>query len=697
MGVKITAIERTLSRVRDRHPAWLLPMGLVLVVAGTFGVLVPSLGFHQDDWHPIFYGYVRGLASLRELFLYDGRPFAALIYQAGFPIIGYQPLHWQLVALTLRTLTVLFTWLSLREVWPNRWRETGSAALLFAVYPLFKLQPLSLIYTIHWTGYLLYSVSIWAMLRSLGQARYALPLTLIALLTSISHLLLLEYFAGVELARPVLIYLAKRGEGGAFGQRIRRVFEIWWPYLAIFIAFVIYRMFFLPGPEKGSVGNEPVLIHAFFESPIQTALQLLQFALQDTTAILYSVWHAVISPRVFDLGAPANRVALLLILFSATFIFLYLTLLSNGLVAEEGQSKAWPRQALLAGLVMTVLGPLPAWVTNQSITTDNPLWSDRFGLASMAGASLVVVALIEGLIASRSARSVILSILIAASIGWHALNSNEYRRSWIEQTDFYWQLYWRAPYIAPGTAILSAGEILPRMGEYPTSFALSTLYPESEQVEELKYYFFNLEKHFDTQLEDLIQGMPLRKVAYSSRFQGHSHESLVIHYEPEHYECLWVLRPQDQEIRALPEITREVLPISDLERIQPASPYARPIPGQIFGPEPAHTWCYYFQKADLARQVGDWEKVVALWQEASANGYAPGNGVEYLPFVEGFAHLGGWETAVELTLAAEKLPRVMGPALCAVWDRLEMETSPSAGRQTALDRVQDALCLSTGE
>jgi hypothetical protein len=171
----------------------------------------------------------------------------------------------------------------------------------------------------------------------------------------------------------------------------------------------------------------------------------------------------------------------------------------------------------------------------------------------------------------------------------------------------------------------------------------------------------------------------------------------VIHYEPEHYECLWVLRPQDQEIRALPEITREVLPISDLERIQPASPYARPIPGQIFGPEPAHTWCYYFQKADLARQVGDWEKVVALWQEASANGYAPGNGVEYLPFVEGFAHLGGWETAVELTLAAEKLPRVMGPALCAVWDRLEMETSPSAGRQTALDRVQDALCLSTGE
>jgi hypothetical protein len=697
MVVKPTAIERTLSQVRARHPAWLLPTGLFLVIAGAFGLLIPFLGFYQDDWHPIYYGYVRGLDSLRELFMYDGRPFAALIYQAAFKIIGFRPLHWQLLALTLRALTALFTWMYLRQVWPDHWPETGSAALLFAVYPLFKLQPLSVAYTIHWTGYLLFSISIWAMLRSLRQARYALPLTLIALLASISHLLLLEYFAGVELARPVLIYLASSKEAGAFGQRIRRVLRIWWPYLAIFIAFVIYRTFFLPGPETGSVSNEPVLIYAFFASPLQTTLQLLQFALQDTTAVLYSVWHAVISPAIFDLGASANRLALLLTLVSAAFLFLYLSLLSNGQATEEGGSKAWPREALLAGLVITVLGPFPAWVTNQSITTGNPLWSDRYGLAAMAGASLVLVALINGLIASRTSRSAILSILIATSIGWHALNTNDYRRSWIEQTGFYWQLYWRAPHIAPGTALLSAGEILPRMGEYPTSFALSTLYPESVRADGLNYYFFNLEKHFDRDVEDLVQGIPLRRTAYSSRFQGHSHESLVIHYQPEQYECLWVLRPQDQEIRALPEITREVLRISDLERIQPASPYARPIPADIFGPEPAHTWCYYFQKGDLARQQRDWERVVALWQEASANGYAPGNGVEYLPFVEGFAHLGRWEMAVELTLAAERLPRMMRPALCATWDRLEMGTSASAGRRAAVDRVREAICLPIGD
>lgn len=697
MAVKLTAIERALSQVRDRHPAWLLPMGFILVLAGAFGLLLPFLGFYQDDWHPLYYGYVRGLGSLRELFLYDGRPFAALIYQSAFQVLGFQPLSWQLLALTLRTLTVLFTWLYLRQIWPDHWRETGSAALLFAVYPLFKLQPLSVAYTVHWTGYLLFSFSIWAMLGALRQERYALLLTAIALLASISHLLLLEYFAGVELARPVLIDLTSRGEGDTVGQRLRRVFTSWWPYLVIFLAFVVYRTFFLPGPETGAVSNEPVLARAFFTAPAQTVLQLLQYALQDTTAILYSAWHAVISPRIFDLGPPANRLALLLTLSSAILIFLLLNLLSSGQEKEEGQSRSWPRQALLAGLVITFLGPFPAWVTNQSITTGNPLWSDRYGLAAMAGASLTFVAAIEGLIASRTARTTILSILIAASIGWHALNANEYRRSWIEQTDFYWQLYWRAPYITPGTAILSAGEILPRMGEYPTSFALNTLYPQPERVERLKYYFFNLEKHFDKEIEDLILGMPLSRVAYSSRFQGHSHESLVIHYQPEQYECLWVLRPQDQQIRALPEITREVLRLSDLERIQPDSPYIQPIPGEIFGPEPAHTWCYYFQKADLARQLGDWERVVALWQEAWSNGFAPGNGVEYLPFVEGFAHTGNWEKAVELTLAAEKLPRVMAPALCATWDRLKMETSPSAESQAALEQVRETICLPDGE
>ena len=45
-------------------------------------------------------------------------------------------------------------------------------------------------------------------------------------------------------------------------------------------------------------------------------------------------------------------------------------------------------------------------------------------------------------------------------------------------------------------------------------------------------------------------------------------------------------------------------------------------PPMLFGPEPPHTWCYYFQKADLARQRGDWDEVARLGDEARELGFA---------------------------------------------------------------------------
>jgi hypothetical protein len=93
--------------------------------------------------------------------------------------------------------------------------------------------------------------------------------------------------------------------------------------------------------------------------------------------------------------------------------------------------------------------------------------------------------LLEVLIKNKTYRMIILCSLVGFSISFHLLNSNNYRWLWIKQTNFYHQLYWRAPYIEPKTAILSDGEIFPRMGDYPTSFALSTLYPKLDDTREL--------------------------------------------------------------------------------------------------------------------------------------------------------------------------------------------------------------------
>ena len=65
------------------------------------------------------------------------------------------------------------------------------------------------------------------------------------------------------------------------------------------------------------------------------------------------------------------------------------------------------------------------------------------------------------------------------------------------------------------------------------------------------------------------------------------------------------------------------LPASGTDRIlaEPTSPLYPP--PEIFGTEPEHDWCYAYQKAALAKQIGDWETVVALGNEAAAQGIAP--------------------------------------------------------------------------
>jgi hypothetical protein len=86
--------------------------------------------------------------------------------------------------------------------------------------------------------------------------------------------------------------------------------------------------------------------------------------------------------------------------------------------------------------------------------------------------------------------------------------------------------------------------------------------------------------------------------------------------------CVRVLDPQiDIYNWTIPLYLKESLSISTTAPILPAPPAgeseARP-PAHIYGAEIAHGWCYYFEKADLARQSGDWETIVSLDEQAAA-------------------------------------------------------------------------------
>jgi hypothetical protein len=82
-----------------------------------------------------------------------------------------------------------------------------------------------------------------------------------------------------------------------------------------------------------------------------------------------------------------------------------------------------------------------------------------------------------------------------------------------------------------------------------------------------------------------------------------------------------------------------IAPFSDTSHIDlNADPHTPP--QLVFGPEPPHDWCYYYEKADLARQHGNWEEVIRLGNEAMQNELAPQDDIEWIPFLQAYARAG---------------------------------------------------------
>jgi hypothetical protein len=158
-------------------------------------------------------------------------------------------------------------------------------------------------------------------------------------------------------------------------------------------------------------------------------------------------------------------------------------------------------------------------------------------------------------------------------------------------------------------------------------------------------------------------------------FRAEDADSLLFLYKPVDA-CLWVLQPQDQQNPYLPDLpNRELDPIAraNLGRITTSETGEAP-PIHIFGDMAADNWCYYFEKADLARQFGDWDGVLALMAEAEARSFAPRNGLEWFPLLAAQAHLGYWDAAESLSAEIHAMDGHNDAMLCSLWDQFFTET-----------------------
>lgn len=672
---------------------WFVPVFLFGIAVFAFGLFIPKLGYYMDDWHHVYYSYVLGDDGLADMLLYgSNRPYATWFYVLIFNLVGHKPLGWHVVALLLRWGTVVVAWQLFRSLWKDVERQNLYAAMLFLIYPFFMMQPMAVAYALHWMGFFLFVLSLWFMVLAEKKTGWmSVFLIALALVAEWYHLVTSEYFSGAELVRPLILWFLLAKEDENWQKKLWRVFRRWLPYLLVLGGYVYWRFVLLSLPEGDR--NTPVILLQFLSDPMQVFLRQASIVIQDAATILFDGWHDALSATLFDLSSFFNRYLLLVVLFSFGLLFIGFRLwnTSEEKVLPE-KLYSWHKQAMVLGFSILFLGPLPVWFIGQAITTHkNKMAASRFGFVSMLGAALILAVVIDYFITNRKKANLLLAALVALSIGVHLRNANSYEYAWDKQVNFYQQFVLRVPALEDNTAVVSSDEILMLMGEYPTAYALNAIYSDVEKGQESNIWFYALYSSFATKTSEFFDGMPLKEDFLLTEFDGNSHDIIFVSYVPGKKQCLWVLRPEDSPLTLLTDLEREASLYSNIARIQTSKREDTLLPSAIFNTEMPQNWCSYYQRADLARQRGEWQEITALWEEAQSKGKAPANGFEYIPFIEGYAHQNNWGQVRKLTKTSNKISQGMYHVLCPTLDNLEETTQSSSERDAVIADLYDYL------
>lgn len=213
------------------------------------------------------------------------------------------------------------------------------------------------------------------------------------------------------------------------------------------------------------------------------------------------------------------------------------------------------------------------------------------------------------------------------------------------------------------------------------------MYTPSLTNREFPYLLLYVKSRFNSSLLPSLQpGAPIRVQYRTVKFSSSTSNSVVIYKDADG--CLRVLDSVYGNAETVPGVSYFLLnaiPLSNPNQIRADAP--QPVMDEtLFGQEPAHDWCYFYEKAELARQQADWEQVVKLYNQAQKSGFSASMPVENLPFIEAFALVGQLETALKLTDRTLKTQKELCPAVHTLWDRVLQISSDQTLNAPEIDK-----------
>ncbi len=655
-----------------------IPLALLFTCFLTYGLLIPWLGFYWDDWPYIWFAKTLGASGFVDVFSND-RPFLALLYSINLPSLGSNPIVWQIFALIWRWLSTLAFWMVFRLLWPKRPRQAFWASLLFAVYPGFGQQWISVIYSEAFILLAAFLASLGLMMAVVRKKIPFWPGTLAALTLSAFNLFSTEYFFGLELLRPIMLWWIISETIPGWKERCKKTALHWAPYFAILVAYTIWRVFFFQSSTYQISAMESLAA-----TPQSTIAELLKTLGSNFILGGWLAWNQVFSPpNALEFQILSTQLFWLVVI--ATFVFAIVFLLRVKIASYESEEEhthpeKWGWQVVFFGCMSLLLGGIPFWIANLPLTLVFP-WN-RFTLALMAGSAFLLVGLLEVFIRTSRQKIVLLSILISLAAGWQFYNANTFRREWELSRDFFWQLSWRVPGLKPNTLLLTHEFPFRSYSDNSLTAPINWMYSPDFNGRQMPYMLNYLSVRLKNSLPSAAPDQKVEQTYRAFTFNGNTSNSLALYLSTNG--CLKVMDSIYTNADAIPNLPYKMdpaIPISNLSLIE-TDPEKPAVPAPQYFPEPEHTWCYYYQKADLARQKGDWEEAARLGDEALSKGTLPNTPTEWPVLIEAYGHVKNWDQAMKLTENAYATNPLLRPSLCSVWDRVSgsMQSADDLGK-----------------
>jgi hypothetical protein len=272
--------------------------------------------------------------------------------------------------------------------------------------------------------------------------------------------------------------------------------------------------------------------------------------------------------------------------------------------------------------------------------------------------------------------------LLVSGILTQFFSANFYRTFWTLERESMWQLSWRAPQIEDGTTLVLA---LPYgyglAEEYEVWGPVNMVYRPGQLVE------IPGQVLFDGIAVDLARGTQEERTVRGTVKVARDYGKVIILSQPSPQSCLHILdgKRADQVITDDLSV-RVVAKYSNVDLIDASDSPVTP-PATIFGAEPAHDWCYYYQQMDLARQKADWQAAANLADEAIRLELSPKDISEWLPAMEAYLHTGNEKQAKQLA----KLVRVEKQLYMGLCEQMKSVSGTPAGYDR--DLIVNTLCV----